>query len=533
QASVLILAAVGLVLLIACANVSSLLLSRAVERQREIAIRASLGAGFWRVARELLAEGLVLAILGGAAGLAIARVLVKFLLRQLTAMPFALPHLQSVALDARALAFSAAVCVLLACLCTLGPLTFASRSDVRDALHSGGNNGRRSTRLFSVLIASEAAFAFLLLAGSGVLIRSLIRLETADTGFHADHVLTMRVPIGTQMQANPKGKYDTRPRQIEFYREVLNRLSIVPGVRAVAVVNNLPLSEANTTTNGYRGPDGKPLNLAARTVSEQYFAVMGIRLLQGHVFSEHEQDGVVINQYLANLLFPDRNPLGQVLPSDAKVKSTVIGVVANSWRRNYDEAAAGEIYIYYRKYMFGTFLSTIVARTSGDPLALADILRKQVWAVEPDEPILKVQTMDDVIANSIWRPRVSAWIFGALGGLALALTSFGIYGIMAYTTALRSKEVGIRVALGATPGRIVAAVLQSALTPLGVGLAAGLVAAMMLSRLLASLLYETSPTDPASYLGAAVLLLMLGIAACLRPALRAAASDPLHAMRAD
>jgi len=532
RSSILILAAVGMVLLIACANVSSLLLSRAVQRQREIAIRASLGAGFWRVARQLLAESLILAVMGSIAGLLVARVLLQLLLRQLTALPFALPHLQRVGLNGRALVFNGAVCVLLACVCTLAPMVFASRTDVQGVLRGGaGDTGKRSARLFSALIAAEAAFAFLMLAGSGLLIRSLIRLQSADTGFHADRVLTMRVPIGTQMQSKPAGKYDTRARQIEFYRQVLDRLAIVPGVRAVAVVNNLPLSEANTTTV-YRGPDGGVLPVMTRTVSEQYFAVMGIRLLQGHVFSEHEPDGVVINEYLARLFFPDRNPIGQLLPSDDS-KAMVIGVVANAWQRRYDQPAAGEVYIYYRKFIFGTFLSTIVARTSGDPLTLAGILRQQVWAVDPNEPVLKVQTMDDVIAGSIWRPRFSAWIVAALGGLALLLTSAGIYGIVAYTTALKSKEVGIRVALGARPGNVVAVVVQDALVPLIGGLTLGFLAALILSRLLVSLLYETSHLDPVSYLGAAALLLALGVAASLRPAWRAATADPLHALRTE
>lgn len=423
QSSALILAAVGMVLLIACANVSSLLLSRAVQRQRELAVRAALGAGFWRMTRGLLAESLILAVLGSLTGLALARVLLRLFLRQLNALPFALPHLQSVGLNHRALDFDVLVCVFLACLCTLPAIAFASRTDVHGILRGGaGDTGRRSSRLFSLLIASEAAFAFLLLVGSGLLVRSLIRLENANTGFHADHVLTMRVPLGTQIRPNAGGKYDTRQREIEFYHQVLDRLSIVPGVRAAAVVNNLPLSEANTTTV-YRGPDGKALGVMTRTVSEQYFAVMGIRLLQGHLFSDREQDGIVINRYLANLFFPDRNPLGQNLPGDrAKPKPVVVGVVANSWRRSYYEPAAGEIYIYYRKYMFGTFLTTFVVRTSGNPLALADTLRREVWAVDSSEPVLKVETMDDIIADSIWRPRFSAWIFTALGGLALLLT---------------------------------------------------------------------------------------------------------------
>jgi putative ABC transport system permease protein len=531
------LVAVGLVLLIACANVSSLLLSRAVQRRRELAVRRALGAGFWRVARQLLAESLILAVMGSVAGLALGRVLLRLMLRQLTALPIALPHLQGVALNGRVLVFNTAVCLILACICALAPLIFASRTDVQTVLRGGqANTGRRSTRLFSILIASEAAFAFLLLVGSGLLIRSLVRLQNADTGFHADHVLTMRVPIGTQIQTNPAGKYDTRARQIEFYRQVLERLQVVPGVRAVAVVNNRPLSEANTT-EVYRGPDGGALEVMTRTISSQYFAVMGVRLLQGRVFSEADQSDAplvaIINEYLARLFFPDRSPIGQFLPSDSPKKTMVVGVVANAWHRRYDQPAAGEVYIPYRQYIFGTFLSTIVVRTSGDPLVLAKTLRKQIWTVDPSEPVLKVETMDDVIADSIWRPRFSAWIFGALAGLALLLTSAGIYGVVAYTTALRTREVGIRVALGASPRIIVSTVLYGAMVPLTSGLIAGVVAALILSHLLSSLLYETSSTDLAAYLGATALLLALGIIASMRPAWRAATADPLHALRTD
>jgi putative ABC transport system permease protein len=221
------------------------------------------------------------------------------------------------------------------------------------------------------------------------------------------------------------------------------------------------------------------------------------------------------------------------LPEDSPVKVQVVGVVANAWQSRYDQPAAGEVYIPYRQYIFGTFLSTIVVRTSGDPLVLAETLRKQIWTVDPSEPVLKVETMDDVIADSIWRPRFSAWIFGALAGLAFLLTSAGIYGVVAYTTALRTKEVGIRVALGATPRNVVSIVLRSAIIPLTTGLIAGAIAALMLTRLLSSLLYETSSTDLAAYLSATALLLALGITASLRPAWRAATADPLHSLRTE
>ena len=532
---VFILSAVGLVLLIACANVGSLLLSRAVHRQKEIAIRASLGAGFWRITRQQLAESLVLAALASGAGIVAARFVLQILVKQLAALPVVLPHVQRVALDGRVLLFNTVLCVVLAGLCSLAPVIFAARTDVQAVLRGAQATGtRRSTRLFSILIGAEAGFACLLLVGSGLLIRSLVRLQEADTGFRTEHVLTMRVPIGTLTQPRPGGKYDNRARQIEFYRQVLERLERVPGVSAVAVVNNLPLSGSNTTTV-YRAADGALMGIMTRTVSSQYFTVMGISLIRGRFFSDADQTGsapvVIINEYWAKQLFPDRDPIGQFVPGENGPGGKIIGVVKNSWQTGYDQPSKAELYIPYRQYIFGTFLATIVARTAGDPLALADTLRREIWAVDPNEPVLKIETMDQVIANSIWRPRFSAWIFSVLAGLALLLTAAGIYGVVAYTTTLKAKEVGIRQALGAGPRRIVAVVVGSAMMPLCVGIGISLVAAFMLARLLTALLYEVTSADPITYIAVSALLLVMGALAAIGPAWRAAMGNPLPALR--
>ena len=276
-----------------------------------------------------------------------------------------------------------------------------------------------------------------------------------------------------------------------------------------------------------------------RTISPQYFSVMGIPLVAGRVFSEADQAGspdvAILNEYLAHQLFPNRDPVGQTLPAEGfnTRTTTVVGVVRNSPQLSLEQPAKGELYRPYRQFIFGVFLSTIVARTSGEPLSLAATLRKEVWAVDPNQPIVKVETMDDVIASSIWRPRFSAWIFSVLGGLALLLTSAGVYGVVAFTTALRAREVAIRVALGASPRRVVAVILRDAMIPLAAGLAVGLVAALLLSRLLASLLYEISSTDPVTYLGAGVLLLAIGALASALPAWKAATGDPLPALRTE
>ncbi len=522
---IFIMAAVALVLLIACADVGGLLLSRAVERQREIAIRASLGAGFWQVIRQLLTEALVLAVLGSLGGIAAARGALQILTAQLTALPVGLPHLQRVALNGRVLLFNTALCVLLACLCSLAPVLFARKTDLQAALRSSQGSGRRgSSRLFSTLIACESAFAFLLLAGSGLMLHSLIRVQQTDRGFHPENVLTLRVPVGGTT------KYDTKPQQMAYYHEILDRIQRVPGVSAAAVVNNLPLSGANTTLVNKQGS-----YLAARTISPQYFLAMGIPLIEGRDFSESDQaasPGVaIINRSLAREWFPDRDPVGQAKPDNPGV--TIVGVVKDSSQVTYDQPVKGEMYLPYQQYIFGAFLSTLVVRTAGDPLSLAGALRKEVWAVDPDQPVLKVETMDDIIADSIWRPRFSAWIFSIIGGLALLLTCAGVYSVVAYTSTLRAREVGIRVALGATPARIVALILRDALLPLAAGLAVSLISALLLSRLLTGLLYEIGPGDPAAYFGAGAVLLIAGVLASVRPALRASSADPSSALRAE
>jgi predicted permease len=531
---VFVLAAVGLVLLIACADVGSLLLSRAVQRQREIAIRASLGAGLWRVARQLMAESLVLAVLGSVVGITVARYALQFLSNQLAALPIVLPHLQRVSLNGRVLLFNIGLCVLLSILCSLAPVLLAFRTDIQATLRGGrsGAGPKGSSHMFSILIATEVAFAFLLLVGSGLMIRSLVRLQQEDHGFRPDHVLTMRVPVGMRTPLRPGSKYETRPLQIAYYAQILERVQQVAGTQAVAIVNNLPLSGANTSVSM------PGIANSARTISPQYFAAMGIPLLAGRTFTDDDRTGAprvaIINEFMARQLFPDRSPLGQVMPStEPGPPLTVVGVVKDTSQLSYELPVKGEIYFPMRQFVFGAFLSTIVVRTPGDPLALASALQKAVWEVDPNQPVVKVQTMEDVVASSIWRPRFSAWIFSVLGGLAMLLTSAGVYGMVAYTTTLRAYEVGIRVALGATPRNVVAVILRSAMVPLCVGLAVSVVAALLLSRLMASVVYEIRGTDPVTYVSAGLLLLVIGAAASARPAWRAAVGDPVKALRAE
>jgi putative ABC transport system permease protein len=345
----------------------------------------------------------------------------------------------------------------------------------------------------------------------------------------------LRVPVGSRTE-RPSGKFESRQQQMAYYKQVLQKLEQVPGVRSVAVVNNLPMSGVNGTTV-INGPDGKRMGVSTRTISPQYFAAMGTPLLSGRIFTDRDTRDApyvaIINEYLAKQLFPNRDPLGLTVPIADGGGATVVGVVRDSSQMNYDEPAKGEIYHSYQQFIYAAFMSTFVVRTTGDPLALADSLRKEVWAVNSDQPVVKVQTMDDVIASSIWRPRFSAWIFSALGTLSLLLTCMGVYSIVAYTTTLRAREVGIRVALGATPSQVVEMILRGVMMPLLAGLTASAIAALFLAKLLGSLLYGVSGSDPIAFAGAAAVLLATGVAASIRPAWRTATGDPLVALRGE
>jgi predicted permease len=532
---IFVLAAVALVMLIACVDVGCLLLGRAVQRQKEIAIRASLGAGSWRIVRQLLTESLVLSAFGSFAGIGLAQSLLRILTKQLATLPIVLPHLELAGLNERVLIFNIALCLMLTALCSLPPILSALRTDLQSVFRGGpaAEGQRGSSRLFSALIAMEAGLAFLLLVGSGLMIRSLMILEQGDHGFQPDHVLTLRVPVGAGSQRHAQGKYGTRPLQMAYYREILERVKVLPGIKAAAIVNNLPLSGINSSlTFNIDGPS------SARTISPDYFAAMGIPLVAGRTFTDSDKSGApgvaIINERLAHQLFPNSSPLGEKLREGSNLHGPVIvGVVKDTPQTSYELPTIPEVYISYQQFIFAAFMSTIVVRTEGDPEALAAALRKQVWAVDPNQPVVKVETMEEVIANSIWRPRFSAWIFSFLSGLSMLLTAMGVFGVVSYTSTLKAHEMGIRVALGATARRVLSVILSGTLIPLLIGLGVGMVAAVFLSRLLANLLYGVSGTDAVTYLSAGVLLLVIGAAASIRPAWRAANRDPLQTLRAE
>lgn len=532
----LVLAGVGCLLLIACANVSGLLLGRTARRRREIAIRSSLGAGRWRTARGLLAESLLLTSAGSLAGVGLAHLLLRWLTGGLSSLPIILPRIQHLELDRRSLAAAVAICLATAALASVAPILFAGRTPARAALASGDRAGRKGAgRLFSLLAGSQAAFAFLLLVGSGLMLQSLARLVESDKGFQTENIVTMRTPVGTARSPRPEAR--TQEQLAAHYQALLEGVERVPGVEAAAYVSNLPLSRLSTKLR-FPGEDGEGWLASVRCISPRYLDVMRIPLLSGRGFDEQDREGAprvaVINEHLAQQLYGGEDPLGKLLPGwEPENRMRVVGVAKNSWQYRFDRPVTAEMYVPYRQLLRFEFVSTFVLRTSRPTTEIADELRAAVWSFDPEQPVVKIETMDEVFWSAIWRPRFAAWLFTALGALALLLSACGVYAVVAFTTAMRMREAGIRMAVGARPADVVRLVLSDALCPLAVGLAAGALGAYLLSGFLSAVLYETQGVEPAAYLGAGVILLFVGAGAGLGPALRAAGSDPLEVLRAD
>ncbi|MDA0205748.1 MAG: ABC transporter permease [Acidobacteria bacterium] len=532
----LIFAAFGCVLLIACGNVAGLLLGRAAQRQREIAIRGALGAGPWRIARGLLAESLMLSALGSVLGLIAAHQALRLLSKLLARLPIVLPHLQFVELNARGVTASVLLCLAVACLCSLAPILFAAGAPARAALRSGERTGSKASRpLFSFLVASQAAFACFLLVGSGLMLHSVVHLQNADKGFKPENILALSVPTGTMRGPRPTGK-ETQPQIAAYYERLLEQVERINGPGSAALVSNLPLSGINMTL-AFPGADGETIGLSATSVSSQYFAVMGVPLVSGRLFTPAERDGsapvVVVNERLASEMFPGQSAVGQYLPVSQEAKIRIVGVVKDSWQSKYDQPIAGEIYLPYEQAIRWAFASTIVIRTDRDSRTTAEALQRAIWAVDPNQPITRIRGMDAILSDAIWRPRFSAWAFSLLGLIALLLSALGTYAVVNYTSALRMREVGIRMCVGATARDVVRLVVAEAMRPLAIGLAVGGLATLGLARFLSSVLYETSSWEPEAYLGAAAVMLAASVIASFLPALRAASADPVSVLRAE
>ncbi len=533
-----LLGAVGFVLLIACANVASLLLTRSLARQKEVAIRAALGASRWRVMRQLLTESVLLSLLGGVVGLLIAYWGVHALVAVLPDSQLnALPFLKSLQLDSRILVFSFGLSLVTGMVFGLAPALQSSRPDLNEVLKEGGRNsaGGAGHRLRSALVMTEIALAVVLLVGAGLMMKSLLRLLQSNIGFNPENVLTMSVAL-------PGAKYNDNNRQIAFYDQLQERVQALPGVTGAGTVNILPLQGGNTTRFNVEGdpipPPGQETEANIRTVNETYFQTLGIPITAGRAFDARDKAtdaplAVIINKTAADRIFAGRDPIGRRL-NYASIQAPpiqIVGVVGDVKIGGLDDAIRPVLYYPYRQNnALGT---NLVVRTTGDPNALAGAIRETMHGLEPDVAIFNVNRMTDLIGNSpaAFMRRFPALLIGIFAGVALLLASIGIYGVVSYSVSQQTHHIGVRMALGAQATDILRMVLRQGLTLAVVGIALGVVAALGLMRLLRSLLFEVQTTDLATFAIVVGTLFVVALLACYLPARRATRVDPLIALR--
>ena len=528
-------AAVGFVLLIACVNVASLLLARASAREREIAIRSALGAGRKRIVRQLLTESMVLAILGGLAGLLLTPALLQQIIR-LGAT--SLPRASEVKLDGWALLFTMAVTLGTGILFGLAPAVQASQHSPFEDLKEGGHSGTpnaASSRLRQMLIIAETAFSVVLLVGAGLLMRSFLRVLAVDPGFHADNVLTLRIAL-------PQERY-SKPEQVRtFYREIMARIDALPGVQAAGATAALPLAGvggSGTTTVDTQEvpPDQTTPEADWRPITSGYFEAMQIPLLSGRYFSQSDIDTTapvaIVDDTFARTYWPHENPVGKRVHLGGLRSTapwmTVVGVVGHVHYRELEAPSRVQLYWPEDQRPYNTM--SLAIRTGQDPLALAQAVRSQVQAVDPDQPIYQVRTISQLKSEWVSRRFLTLLLVGLFAAFALILAAIGIYGVMAHSVIRRTHEIGIRLALGANPTNVMSLILTQGAGLTGIGLIVGLIASFALTRMMNSVLYGVSVTDPLTFAGVALLLMLVALAACYIPARRAMRVDPIVALR--
>jgi putative ABC transport system permease protein len=538
-------AAVGLVLLIACANVANLFLARATARQREISIRKALGASRMRVIRQMLTESIMVAVFGGALGLVLAGLGQGLVARAASLLPRSLAssseaaHIASTGVDVWVLGFTLAISVLTAVLFGLAPAVRTSRSELNDRLKEarlGSAPGRGYLR--DGLVVAEVALALILLVGAGLLIRSFLGLMKVDPGFSPEKVLTLNISL-------PDSRYGGARPMIAFEQQTLNRLSALPGVKSAGGVFGLPLGSAavagDFTVEGQPAPapGSQPFIAAKRVIGGQYFKAISIPLLKGRYFDEHDSEiaphAVIVSQDLARHFWPRGNAIGRRLKPGFSDDAwcTVVGVVGDTKQYSLGEMSPPSLYLPYPQAPAPFLMQdiTFVLLTYSDPLTIVAAARSAVQAIDPDLPVFDVATMEQLVYRSASAPRFNTALLGIFAGLALILATVGVYGVMSYTVLQRSHEIGVRMALGAEAGDIARQVVRQGMLLAAGGTAAGLAGAWMVTRFLSSLLFGVRPTDAASFALVPLLVLAVALLACLVPARRAARVDPMVALR--
>ncbi|HEX8354594.1 MAG TPA: ABC transporter permease [Pyrinomonadaceae bacterium] len=525
-------AAVGFILLIACANIANLLLARGAARQKEMALRAALGASRARLLRQLLTETLLLALAGGAAGLLLAQWGVDALL---ALNPAQLPAPQGVRVDARVLGFSLGLSALAGFIFGVVPALQLSKADVGRALKEGGRGageGAQRARLRGAFVVSQVGLSLVLLVGAGLLLNSFYRLLNVSPGFDPRNLLTMEYRL-------PKTRYPEGEQQWRFHREVAERVARVPGVESAAVVRGLPFS-GNGGSVTYAVPErpapprGQEPKAAENAIDPNYLRTVGLPLLRGRNFTE--QDGprtpavVLVNRTMAEQLWPGEDPLGRQLQLlETKVTASVVGVVGDAKQYDIGERQRPQVYTPYAQnpHIFGT----LVVRARVEPLGLTKSVKEAVWSIDPEQPMWRVRTLEHALSQNVADRRFVLWLMTCFAGLAVLLTALGIYGVVSYTVAQRTHEIGVRMALGARGPDVLRMVLGGGMRLALAGIGAGLAAAFAVTRLMSGLLYGVSAADPLTYAAVALLLACVALVACYIPARRATRVDPLVALR--
>jgi putative ABC transport system permease protein len=528
-------AAVGAVLLIACANVANLLLARGASRRRELAVRAALGAGRGRLVRQLLAESFALGAVGAAAGLLLAWWgIVAF--RAAAEAGFALPRAHEIALNTRVVLFTAGLALVTSLLFGLVPALATSRLDLQNSLKDGARvDDVRGGRLRNLLVVAEIAVALVLLAGAGLLIRSFVRLVDVDPGFRAEHVLSAKISI-------PTVRYDEPGKMIRFFDELTKRVEAIPGVRAAGGVSFLPLAGPAAATRfeivgQAKPPLGQEPSCEVRVATGNYFAAMGIPRIAGRLFDERDSREktrtVIINQAMAKQYWPNESPLGRriVVAWNDEGEDEIVGVVGDIRHATLETASRPMIYFPPGRFAYPWI--ALVLRAEGDPAAIGPSLVKTVQAMDPALPVANLQPMSDVVARSVAERRMVMAILAGFAVVAAILAAIGIYGVLAYSVAQRTREIGVRMALGARPRDIARLVVSRAFALTAIGAAIGAAGAYLLTRFMTTLLYDTTPTEPAVFAAVIAGVLAVTLAASLIPGRAAARVDPLVALRAE
>lgn len=527
----LLFAAVGVILLIACANLANLLLARGLGRQKEIAVRAALGASRWRLIRQLLTETTLISVVGGVAGMLLAHWGLQALLK----LPQNFVNADEATVDTRVLLFGLAVSLLTGWLFGLLPAFQLAKPELQSFLKEGARGsgeGARWNRVRGGFVVAQVALSLLLLVSATLLIRSFDKLLRVDVGFKPERLLTLEYRL-------PRTKYKEIAAQWNFHRGVMERIKEVPGVQSVALVRGLPFS-GNGGTVPIILPDreapakGMEPEVMFNTATANYFETIGIPFIRGRLFGNEDQPNtpiaLIINQTMARRFWPNQDPLGKQVkfPSDDST-GTIVGIVGDAKHFWVEEEQRPQLYAAYTQQP-GLF-ATVVIRSSVEPLSLSEPVRQAIWKVDADQPMWKIRTVDFLIQRSTADRKFLMALMGIFATLALVLTIIGLYGVISYLVNQRTQEIGIRMALGAQMRDILQMVLKQGMLLVLIGVALGLAAAWMLTRLMARLLYQVSATDPLTFVGISALLIVVALLACYIPARRATKVDPLEALR--